>query len=61
MSNKMARSLSVVLTLLGLIALWELLCFVLEIPKYLLPTPTDILQRIFVDWAMLVRHSGRHW
>lgn len=58
MSNKMTRSLSVILTLIGLIALWELLCWVLDIPKYLLPTPIDIIQRIFEDWSMLVRHSS---
>lgn len=41
--------------LLGLLMLgaWELLCRLLGVPEYLVPTPSDIARTLVQDWALL--------
>ncbi|WDH81388.1 ABC transporter permease [Paenibacillus urinalis] len=60
MSNtaKFKSLLSVSLTVIALLALWQLCCMVFGIPEYLLPTPLNIVERMAQDWQVLLRHSG---
>ncbi|MFF2484592.1 ABC transporter permease [Paenibacillus sp. NPDC058071] len=54
----LSQSLSVIATVAGMLVIWQLVCIIFEVPVYLLPTPLDIIQRIIVDWDVLIRHSG---
>lgn len=51
------RFLSVTLTLLGLLGLWQLICWIFTIPSYILPVPTEIIGRMVTDIELLLRHS----
>jgi ABC-type nitrate/sulfonate/bicarbonate transport system, permease component len=55
--GKSMRALSVILTIVGLFALWQLICWAGSIPEYILPTPSDILLRMVEDADALYRHS----
>lgn len=52
------QGLSVGATLIGLLAVWQLLCMLFTVPAYLLPTPIDIGSRMISDGDVLLRHSG---
>ena len=45
------------LTLLGLALLWQLLTILLEIPRYLLPSPIEIVSRMVTEYNILFSHS----
>jgi NitT/TauT family transport system permease protein len=55
---KLGRAASVVATLIGLFALWEIVCLLFSVPEYLMPRPTQIFHRFIVDFDVLVRHGG---
>lgn len=44
-------------SILGILLLWELLVRWLEIPKYLLPTPTTIIAYIIAKFQLLANHT----
>lgn len=48
---------TVPLALLALVVLWELGVVLFDIPAYLLPAPTDVLNAVAENWRDLVVHS----
>ena len=44
-------------SIVGILLLWELLVRGLEIPKYLLPTPTTITSYIITKFQLLASHT----
>ena len=46
------------LTLVALLAVWEVLVRALNVPAYVLPAPTKVLAALWKDRADLLRHSG---
>lgn len=40
------------------IALWELLIWLLDVPDYLMPSPSDIARTFKEDWSLLVSNTG---
>ncbi|MBP1154491.1 MULTISPECIES: ABC transporter permease [unclassified Paenibacillus] len=58
MRNYVSRTTSITLTLLGLFAVWEVACRILQVPEYLMPTPMNIVERFIQDWSVIVSHSG---
>ncbi|MCK0472860.1 ABC transporter permease [Halalkalibacter sp. APA_J-10(15)] len=46
-----------VLTLLGMASIWQLLTIVMDIPRYILPSPIDIGTRFVSDFQVLFSHS----
>ncbi|OLO28144.1 ABC transporter permease [Alkalihalophilus pseudofirmus] len=51
------QSLWATLTLVGLLSIWQFLTSLLEIPRYILPSPVDIIGRFITDFHMLFNHS----
>lgn len=51
--RKQLSSLGIVLLLL----IWQLAGYLQLLPKYILPTPIQILQAVVRDWALLGQHS----
>jgi NitT/TauT family transport system permease protein len=49
--------LSVILTLIGMVVVWQLLYLVFNIPKFIIPSPWDIAVRFSHETGMLFRHS----
>ena len=49
------RSLAVVA--LGALAAWEIAVRALRVPAYLLPPPSSIIRRIFVDYRLFATHA----
>lgn len=46
-----------VITFLLIIAIWEFVVIKFDIPQYLLPAPTDIIDVFFNDYQNLMKHS----
>jgi NitT/TauT family transport system permease protein len=46
-----------VFTLFITFLFWELICVVFKIPEYLLPSPYDVLAKIYQKWDVLLAHS----
>jgi len=46
-----------VLLIVFLILLWEILARTFEIPKFLLPTPTDVARLMVDEWPLIQMHS----
>ena len=40
-----------------LLVIWEITCRIAEVPKWLLPVPTDIMIELYQHWNLLLRHS----
>jgi NitT/TauT family transport system permease protein len=49
--------LSPALLIVALIALWEVLARAFEVPKFLLPAPSDIATLMVVEWPLIQMHS----
>ncbi|ADU29500.1 ABC transporter permease [Evansella cellulosilytica] len=56
-SVSIPRSVWAILTLIGIATIWQVLTVVLEIPRYLLPSPLDITERFIRDFSVLFSHS----
>ena len=48
---------NVPLTLLAMLALWEISVRVGEVPAYLVPPPSTIVLRMFRDWKLLLEQT----
>ncbi|HET9903304.1 MAG TPA: ABC transporter permease [Xanthobacteraceae bacterium] len=51
------EQLSPALLILGLIALWEAAVRLLDIPRFLLPAPSEIVQLAINEWSLIQMHS----
>ena len=40
-----------------LIVLWDLIIRVFQIPQYLIPTPLEVLEQLWLEWPMLLSES----
>lgn len=45
------------ITLVAVIALWYAAVYLFNVPSYLLPLPTEVLDRIISDFGFLLKHS----
>lgn len=41
----------------SLLVIWEISCRIADVPKWLLPVPTDIMIELYQHWDLLLRHS----
>jgi NitT/TauT family transport system permease protein len=55
-SFNISKDISVTLTLIGLIGLWQLSTIVFKIPTYLLPSPHEISIRFVSEFSLLFHH-----
>ncbi|AJY77386.1 ABC transporter permease [Paenibacillus beijingensis] len=53
-----SQSISVSLTLIALLVIWQLLYLVFSIPEYLVPSPISIAERFIQDAGPLMTHSS---
>lgn len=56
-TDKLKRASYPIITFLLLIVIWELVVVQFDIPQYLLPAPTDIIEVFFTDYENLIGHS----
>jgi NitT/TauT family transport system permease protein len=56
-SSPFRRALFPTLFLVALIVLWEVISRVTEVPRYILPAPSEIGERLVRSWALLWEHS----
>lgn len=56
-SSAWRRALFPALFLLGIVVLWEVAARVTDVPRYILPAPTEIAERIVRSWPILWEHS----
>ena len=56
--KKTSRALLPALAIVALLAIWEALVRVLNVPSYVLPAPSQVLSALWSDRASLLRHSG---
>lgn len=45
------------LSIAALLALWDLLVRIWEVPIWLLPKPSDFIGRLFTDWLLIAEHA----
>ena len=45
------------LALLLLLGVWQLICSVGNVPKYMLPSPADVVKAFGKDWELLLSHA----
>lgn len=57
MTNHLSRLIFPTLTLIALVALWEIATIVFETPRWLLPAPTDITVELVEKFNILLEHS----
>ena len=46
-----------VILIFSLLVIWEISCRLTDVPKWLLPVPTDIIVELYEHWNLLLRHS----
>lgn len=46
------------ITLVGLLLVWELAARIFGLPAYILPSPSAIFAQLAIDWRMLAPHTG---
>lgn len=56
--KKTSRAALPALAIIALLALWEALVRLLDIPSYVLPSPSEVLAALWEDRAALLQHSG---
>jgi len=56
--KKSSRAALPALAIIALLALWEALVRLLDIPSYVLPSPSEVLAALWEDRAALLQHSG---
>lgn len=61
MSEKLRSIISKIgyplLTLLLLLAAWQLVCSLGNVPKYMLPSPADVIAAFQKDWRLMLSHA----
>jgi NitT/TauT family transport system permease protein len=56
-NQTLARALKITASLLGFLLLWELCCWILQIPEFLLPSPSTTIRTVFERWDLFAKHS----
>ena len=56
-SSALRRTLKLTMTLLALLVLWQLLCDVLKIPTFLIPSPAQVAVRLYEKRDLYATHS----
>lgn len=41
----------------GLLVLWQMIVWVTDVPRFILPSPLLVLQTLYTQWALIVEHS----
>lgn len=55
--NTISKALPPVLTLLMLVIVWQLVCSLCSIPKFMLPSPGDVIGAFQKDWLLMLSHA----
>ena len=56
-ARRTIERLGPLLLIAGLIVLWQVLARAFEVPAFLLPAPTDIVQLMIAEWSLIQMHS----
>src|SRR5712692_2994758 len=56
-STALNRALKLTLTLVALVALWEVLCRLLQIPTFLIPAPSQVALRLYEKRDLYFTHT----
>lgn len=56
--NPLPGKLAAPVTVIALIALWQLVCSVGLVPSFLLPSPVAVVEALVEDWPLLVGHAA---
>ncbi len=56
--NPLLGKLAAPVTVIALIALWQLVCSVGLVPSFLLPSPVAVVEALVEDWPLLVGHAA---
>lgn len=54
---RLQRALPAVIVLIAILALWEIITRVAEVPSYVLPAPSRVFRALLIDSEALLRHS----
>ncbi len=46
-----------VAAIIALIIAWQVICIICQIPKYLLPSPYDVIMAFEKDWTLMMSHA----
>lgn len=57
-SSRVMSRLVAPLTILALLAIWQLVCSAGLVPPFMLPSPIRVVQALAVDWPLLVGHAA---
>jgi ABC-type nitrate/sulfonate/bicarbonate transport system permease component len=55
--NESNKWLPAFILIVILLFIWQIICILASIPKWLLPMPTDILIELYQHWDLLLKHS----
>ncbi len=55
--NTISKLLPPVTALIILVAVWQIVCSICEIPKYMLPSPGDVIGAFEKDWQLMLSHA----
>lgn len=55
--NPLVGKLAAPVTVIALIALWQLVCTVGLVPSFLLPSPVAVVEALIGDWPLLAGHA----
>lgn len=51
------RTIKLMITLIVLVALWQILCVALKVPSFLIPTPSEVAVRFYEKRALYFTHT----
>ena len=57
-SSRVTSRLVAPLTILALLAIWQLVCSAGLVPPFMLPSPIRVVQALVGDWPLLVGHAA---
>ena len=52
------KALPVIVALLLIVGLWVWLCSSGAVPKFMLPSPSDVWDAFVGDWQLMLKHAG---
>lgn len=55
--SRRLQALAAPVTLIALVALWQLVCSVGLVPPFLLPSPVAVVEALVTDWPLLAGHA----
>jgi NitT/TauT family transport system permease protein len=56
-SSALSRTVKLTLTMIALVLLWEVLCYVLKVPSFLIPSPSQVAVRFYEKRDLYFTHT----